>query len=207
VKSLALLAVASLGAALAAPALAATPTTTTQTVPQAPVEEAEGSAGSALFVAVVTAGTLVLLTYAGVAVRRERTASEPVVEEQRREPRAVLSEHARRVAEYTRTPLATVQPVAQPLPKAAATGWETCTIEWWRGYVKSDFYAVAAQPDGRRLIAGRSSLFRWRDEEPPPRSDATEASLRSLVERLEDDGWERVGRGERWYELSFQRPR
>jgi hypothetical protein len=186
-----------------------TPEVVPLSFPQETAAESEsGSTSAALLVALLTVTGLVLLTFAAYAVRRAGTSA-PVVDEPPREPPAVLSEHARRVAEYTQTPVAAVQrvAVAQPLPKAAATGWETCTIEWWRGYVKSDFYAVAAQPDGRPRIAARSSLFRWRGEEPPPRSNATEASLRMLVERLEYDGWEPVGRGDRWYELSFQRPR
>jgi hypothetical protein len=166
-----------------------------------------GSPAAALFVAVLTASALALLAYTAFAVRRvSGAASAPVVAEKPRKP-PVLSEHALRVAEYTQTAVAPVPTVTVPLPKAAATGWETCTIEWWRGYVKSDFYAVATQPDGRKRVAARSNLFRWRGEEPPPESDATQTSLRLLVESLEDEGWERVGSGERWFELSFQRPR
>jgi hypothetical protein len=157
-----------------------------------------GSPTAALFVALLTATALTLLASAAFAVHRIRAAAAEVVDDVPRERPAVLSPRARRVIEYTQAPA--------PLPKVAAAGWERCTIEWWRGYVKSDFYALATQPDGRQRVAGRSNLFRWHGEEPPPESDATEKSLRLLVEALEDDGWEHDGRGELWYELSFKRP-
>jgi hypothetical protein len=212
----ALLAVACVGTFCAAPAVAAAPQQSTpqplwnaspvestpapELGPQEPAVDPDGgSPAAALLVAVVTLAGLVLLASAAAAVRRIKAASEAVADDAPPRTRPeTLSARARRVAEYTQAPA--------PLPKVAPAGWERCTIEWWRGYMKSDFYALATEPDGRLRIVGRSNAFRWRGEKPPPESDAAEKNLRMLVETLEDEGWEHDGQGERWYELSFKRP-
>jgi hypothetical protein len=88
----------------------------------------------------------------------------------------------------------------------AVTTWERCEIEWWRGYVKSDFYAVAFRPTGEWYVAGRSPSFRWRHNEPPPQEASGQEEHAELVGRLVADGWEPVGNGPVWYQTRFRRP-
>ncbi|MGH3005724.1 MAG: hypothetical protein ACRDOS_07475 [Gaiellaceae bacterium] len=89
----------------------------------------------------------------------------------------------------------------------AAGGWEECEIDWWRGYVKSDFYALAARPGGERYVAARSPSFRsWRSEPPLEEGAGAEAHAR-LVARLVADGWEPVGSGLAWYKTRLRRRR
>ncbi|MGH3093148.1 MAG: hypothetical protein ACRDOG_12600 [Gaiellaceae bacterium] len=94
----------------------------------------------------------------------------------------------------------------RPLRVAAPVGdWEECEIDWWRGYVNSDFYALAGRPGGERYVAARSPTFRWWRREPPPEeSSAAEAHAR-LVARLVADGWESVGSGLAWYKTRLRR--
>jgi hypothetical protein len=107
------------------------------------------------------------------------------------------------------------QPAAHPVEERpprrvavpAAGGWEECEIDWWRGYVKSDFYALAVRPGGERYVAARSSTFHWWRTEPPlEESPGSEAHAR-LVARLVADGWEPVGRGLAWYKTRLRRRR
>jgi hypothetical protein len=90
---------------------------------------------------------------------------------------------------------------AEPL----ATTWERCEIEWWRGYVKSDFYAVAFRPTGEWYVAERSPSFRWRQSEPPQEGEAGREEHAHLAGRLVADGWEPVGNGPVWYQKRFRR--
>jgi len=77
---------------------------------------------------------------------------------------------------------------------------DACTISYWRGYVKSRFYAA---DDGGYVVA-ESRLFRSRGEEPAESDDAV-AAHQELVAQLEDDAWVPAGKGDRWYELRFRR--
>lgn len=82
-----------------------------------------------------------------------------------------------------------------------AEGWELCEIAWWRGYLKSEFYAVA---DGRELARSRS--FRWRRERPPGSDhEAARSAHEALVARLEEAGWEPLGQAVPWYAQRFRR--
>jgi hypothetical protein len=67
---------------------------------------------------------------------------------------------------------------------------ETCTIEWWRGYLKSVFYARVRQADGNEYVAARSPGFWWRHSVPPPSSDTAVAAYQALVEQLTAHGWQ-----------------
>lgn len=93
-------------------------------------------------------------------------------------------------------------PDAPPPPFVfPAEGWELCEIAWWRGYFKSEFYAVA---DGRELA--RSRTFRWRVETPPaPDHQAASAAHEALVGRLRKAGWEPLGQAIPWYAQRFRR--
>ena len=82
-----------------------------------------------------------------------------------------------------------------------AEAWELCEIGWWRGYLKSEFYAVA---DGREFARSRS--FRWRGERPPASDDeAARAAHEALVARLAEAGWEPLGQAIPWYAQRFRR--
>ena len=92
-------------------------------------------------------------------------------------------------------------------PGAPAAAGEECTIVWWRGYVQSGFFAVAT--GGRARSAEPeplgSSLFRsLGGGAPVPEGRALEAH-RALVERMQSEGWDPVGRGAHWYETRFRR--
>lgn len=77
--------------------------------------------------------------------------------------------------------------------------FETCEIVFWRGYVKCAFYAVPqeGEPIG-------SPFFRSRERSPVQSGKALDAH-RTLVERLQNEGWEPVARGRTWYALTFRR--
>ena len=80
-----------------------------------------------------------------------------------------------------------------------------CRIAWWRGYVKSTFYAVARTAAGEEQLVAESPHFRWRKPGPPPHRGPALEAHRALVERLEQDGWSVVGAGRRWYASKLQR--
>jgi hypothetical protein len=81
---------------------------------------------------------------------------------------------------------------------------EYCVISWWRGYVRSRFYA---QSD-RAAIVGESRTFRWSRNVPPPREKKrARKAHEQLVERLIRAGWEPFEQGPNWYELGLERPR
>jgi zinc-ribbon domain len=79
--------------------------------------------------------------------------------------------------------------------------WELCEIVWWRGYLKSEFIAVA----GAREL-DRSPQFRWRSGDPPPHDDAGARNAHDqLVQRLTALGWEPLGQAIPWYAQRFCR--
>ncbi|MGH3031341.1 MAG: hypothetical protein ACRDNE_11395 [Gaiellaceae bacterium] len=89
----------------------------------------------------------------------------------------------------------------------AVGDWEECEIDWWRGYVKSDFYALAVGPGGERYVAARSPAFRWWRREPPLEESPGAEPHARLVARLVADGWEPVGSGLAWYKTRLRRRR
>jgi hypothetical protein len=100
------------------------------------------------------------------------------------------------------------QPVAlrprRPQIHAVAPTAERCRIEWWRGYLKSEFYAQEVWPD--TSIVAKSASFRWSKPTPPPETLPHVARAHAeLVAQLEAAGWEVDGRGEHWYALELQR--
>ena len=84
---------------------------------------------------------------------------------------------------------------------------ETCEIAWWRGFIMSEFYAIAIRQDGTVTQIYRSPSFRWRRNQPPPERRSALAARDTLVERLLLDKWETVGRGPHWYAVRFRRIR
>lgn len=81
---------------------------------------------------------------------------------------------------------------------------QECEVRWWRGYVKSQFSAVATDEDGAEASVASSPYFRWRTGSPPQESPAAAAALRALVESLESEGWTVAGRGEEWFAVRFR---
>jgi hypothetical protein len=91
---------------------------------------------------------------------------------------------------------------AAPEPIGAAVH-EECEIEWFRGYVKSQFLAVADRPS--EALVRESPWFAWRGTRPPPQEERIEAARDQLLHALLRDGWERSGVGEQWYSDRLQR--
>jgi hypothetical protein len=79
-----------------------------------------------------------------------------------------------------------------------------CEIRWWRGYVKSQFTAVATKADGAEATVASSPYFRWHKTVPPQESPSAAAALGALVETLEREGWTVAGRGEEWFAFRFR---
>jgi len=99
------------------------------------------------------------------------------------------------------------EPAGNPPPvQPEGHAVETCRIELWRGYVKSQLYAAPLDQGGTPPVGlFFSPFFSLRDEETPTKK--ADAALRTLIERLERDGWEVVSGGPRWYQLRLERPR
>lgn len=132
--------------------------------------------------------------------RTGRASPEPVpISRDASAPAADLRSGAFRPA----APTASVPTVPQPADPSmfARSGAE---IRWWRGYVKSTFYAVGTRDDEQRVLA-QSPTFSWRGGTPPPREPATEDALRVLVEALETSGWMIAGDGGDWFALRLRR--
>ena len=107
------------------------------------------------------------------------------------------------------------QPAAHPAEERSplrvtapeAGGWEECEIDWWRGYFKADFYALALRPGGERYVAARSPTFPWWRSEPPLEEGLGAEAHARLVARLVADGWEPVAGGLAWYKTRLRRRR
>ncbi len=98
-------------------------------------------------------------------------------------------------------------PVAElePSPVAAPPANGSCRIGWWRGYLRSSFYAYEQNGDGETKLVAESPPFSWHSSEPPTESPAALAAYATLVEKLERLGWEPEGAGENWFSGRFQR--
>jgi hypothetical protein len=83
--------------------------------------------------------------------------------------------------------------------------WWSCEIQWNAGEPGPRFEAAALPPHGqrRRALAGAPAFKRLLGSGPDPRFEEHHARLRELVDRLEAAGWERAGRGSRWYAERF----
>jgi hypothetical protein len=90
------------------------------------------------------------------------------------------------------------------MPAAETSGWETCKIDCWHGYVKCDFYARGLMPTGDGEVS-RSPPFWWWHRDPPPQEGRALAAYQALVERLLADGWVPAGARRPWYAQRFRR--
>jgi len=100
-----------------------------------------------------------------------------------------------------------LEPVAElePPPVAAPPANGSCRIGWWRGYLRSNFYAYEQNGNGEMTLVAESPPFSWHSSEPPTESPAALAAYATLVEKLERLGWEPDGAGENWFSGRFQR--
>jgi hypothetical protein len=80
---------------------------------------------------------------------------------------------------------------------------ESCQIELWRGYLKCQLYATSLDRPRAAAAFAFSPFFRLRDEDTPTEKAAE--ALKTLVDRLERDGWTVVSAGARWYQLRLNR--
>jgi hypothetical protein len=100
-------------------------------------------------------------------------------------------------------------PEEAPAPLSVApeptARWEECEVDWWRGYVTSDFYALARRPGGETYVAARSPTFRWWRSAPPPEGGRGADAHARLIARLVADGWEQAGGGLAWYRTRLRR--
>jgi hypothetical protein len=128
------------------------------------------------------------------------TESPPV----RSEPRPM------RVGGSSAVPAEAVRPIPmRDAPRRAVPSARTgrCRIDWWRGYVKSQFDARLQRPAGEEsVLLLASPPFRWSKPTPPP-EDLPQAARAhtALLAQLEQRGWVVTGRGEHWYALELER--
>jgi hypothetical protein len=96
--------------------------------------------------------------------------------------------------------------------QAQRLGTDLCEIKLWRGYAKAHFFADtgAEKADDQGIVAA-SPLFRcWLTSEVTEERADAQAALSVLLDRLEDEGWTRVGKGGEWFSTVLrrgQRPR
>jgi hypothetical protein len=83
---------------------------------------------------------------------------------------------------------------------------ERCRIDWWRGYVKSEFHAKVERPDGSESVVMSSPPFRWSKPTPPPGDlPPVVAAHATLVRDLESAGWVATGHGDEWFTVELER--
>jgi hypothetical protein len=105
---------------------------------------------------------------------------------------------------------APVAAAAVGVPVAAAVAAETvaqqssCEIEWWRGWVRSQFVACSSNGSGEKSMIAESPSFSWRGSEPPPETPAAVAAYLELAQKLDSLGWEPDGRGDAWFDARFR---
>jgi hypothetical protein len=137
---------------------------------------------------------------------RAERASAPVIKLVPASPptpvRAPRSKRGRR-AEPTPAPARRSRPASGAAEPGAR--FETCVIEQWRGFVKSDFFAIAVRPRGSKYVVGRSDMFHRRGDETPPETGRAAEVHADLVERLVEGGWEPYGESVPWFRTSFRR--
>jgi hypothetical protein len=80
---------------------------------------------------------------------------------------------------------------------------DVCTIEAWRGYVKTQFYA--ARPGARDEAVAASPLFRAPGGNQPERTPAAEQALAELLAELQRKGWKVTAEGRRWFDRRLVR--
>jgi hypothetical protein len=89
---------------------------------------------------------------------------------------------------------------------AARLAADFCEIKLWRGYTKAHFFAAVGGEAGDEGIVAASPLFRcWLTSEVSEERADAQAALSVLLDRLEDESWVRVGKGEEWFSTVLRR--
>ena len=115
--------------------------------------------------------------------------------------KAKLAEPAEKVRAVAMAPRAPARPQGRGTARREE---ETCRIVWWRGYVKSEFYASVRTRKGDAVLM-RSPAFRWNKPTPPPANvDEAMRAHEALVADLAAAGWVAAGRGDEWYALELE---
>jgi hypothetical protein len=107
------------------------------------------------------------------------------------------------------------EPAPDDVPARPATGsraWPEearalprCEVRWSEGYRRSWFEVVVFAPGRRRSrVLASSDPFRWMLAAPPDPGDRDHlCAMVALCAALEDDGWEEVAPGPKWYSRRF----
>jgi len=81
-----------------------------------------------------------------------------------------------------------------------------CEIRWFRGYLKSQFYAeLRDEPSSEPQAVASSRWFKWREGAAPPPGPEIVAARDELLEALRLAGWQPCGRGGEWYSDRLER--
>jgi hypothetical protein len=141
-----------------------------------------------------------LLTFVLTRGEPGQRRPEPVSRERIPAPRAPDRGGARAdEPRHADAPFWPAEPARDPIGAAVR---EQCEIEWFRGYVKSQFLAVA---DPTEALVRESPWFAWRGTTPPPQEERIAAARDHLLQALLRDGWERSGVGKQWYSDRLER--
>ena len=111
---------------------------------------------------------------------------------------------ARRESALRPVPASGAESHARTRAAAGETRVRECEVEWWRGYVRSAFYAIETSSGGFGRTIASSPFFRWRKSDVPRVTPEAAAALRSLVESLEREGWTVAGRRKEWFGVKLR---
>src|SRR5207249_2062059 len=113
-------------------------------------------------------------------------------------PRQEQPQRQEREAPPAETVIVQTEPAAPAQPSEV-----TCDVLFWRGYVKSAFYARVFSDDGEPLAVAESPFFRARGNGIPDETDEAVAAYQALRDRLESAGWQHLVAGETWFADTF----
>jgi hypothetical protein len=82
---------------------------------------------------------------------------------------------------------------------------DLCQIVFWRGYLKSGFYARSFDEEGHEVAVAESPLFRGERNGIPYEGESAVEAYEALVEQLQADGWTLAERGDDWFSATFRR--
>ncbi len=80
-----------------------------------------------------------------------------------------------------------------------------CRVALWRGYVKSQFYAIELRAPQAPRVFAESPLFRIRGSGSPSQHGASADAHATLIANLEQAGWCVVARGPKWFHVELER--
>jgi hypothetical protein len=145
--------------------------------------------------------------------RGQRVASSPVPLRALRQPKSQQEAEPEAITRSTPLPApAQLEPEPKlhqhtkpeaPSERPQRVTAESCRIEFWRGYAKCQLYAASLDQSGAGTGFAFSPFFRLRDEDTPTKEAL--GALKTLIDRLERDGWTVVSAGARWYQFGLNR--